>query len=124
MPRVRVDWRLNPNDRRGLDRLRAALQAVVRDRGLGTLADDPTDDELGWPKSMAGGKHHIGTTRMHLDPRQGVVDPDCRVHGLANLYVAGSSVFPTSGYANPTLTIVALTLRLADHLKERLGAGV
>jgi choline dehydrogenase-like flavoprotein len=57
---------------------------------------------------------------MHADPKQGVVDPDCRVHSLANLYVAGSSVFPTCGYANPTFTIVALALRLADHLKERL----
>jgi choline dehydrogenase-like flavoprotein len=123
MPRVRVDWRMNPDDRRGLDRLRAALQAAVRDRRLGTLVDDPADDETGWPRSMAGGKHHIGTTRMHTDPKQGVVDPDCRVHGLANLYVAGSSVFPTSGYANPTLTIVALALRLADHLKTRLGPG-
>jgi choline dehydrogenase-like flavoprotein len=121
MPRVRVDWRLNPEDRRGLERLRAALKSAVRDRGLGTLVDDPSDDETGWPPSMAGGKHHIGTTRMHADPKQGVVDPDCRIHGLANLYVAGSSVFPTSGYANPTLTIVALALRLADHLKVRLG---
>ena len=121
MPRVRVDWRLNPDDRRGLERLRAALQAAVRERGLGTLVDDPSEDETGWPASMMGGKHHIGTTRMHADPKQGVVDPDCRVHSLANLYVAGSSVFPTSGYANPTLTIVALALRLADHLKARLG---
>jgi choline dehydrogenase-like flavoprotein len=121
MPRVRVDWRLNPDDRRGLERLRAALSAAVQKRGLGTLVDDPTDDETGWPASMMGGKHHIGTTRMHPDPKQGVVDPDCRVHGLADLYVAGSSVFPTSGYANPTLTIVALALRLADHLKTRLG---
>jgi choline dehydrogenase-like flavoprotein len=56
-----------------------------------------------------------------VDRTQGVVDSDCRVHGLANLYVAGSSVFPTSGYANPTLTIVALALRLADHLKAHLG---
>ena len=124
IPRVRVDWRLNPDDRRGLDRLRAALAAAVRQRGLGTLVDDPSEDETGWPTSMMGGKHHIGTTRMHVDPKQGVVDPDCRVHGLANLYVAGSSVFPTSGYANPTLTIVALALRLADHLKARLGRPV
>jgi choline dehydrogenase-like flavoprotein len=122
MPRVRVDWRLNPDDRRGLDRLRMALQQAVRDRRLGTLIDDPAADETGWPRSMVGGKHHIGTTRMHADPKQGVVDPDCRVHGLTNLYVAGSSVFPTSGYANPTLTIVALALRLADHLKQRLGS--
>jgi len=121
MPRVRVDWRLNPDDRRGLQRLRAALRAAVRERNLGTLVDHPSEDETGWPASMMGGKHHIGTTRMHADPKQGVVDPDCRVHELANLYVAGSSVFPTSGYANPTLTIVALALRLADHLKARLG---
>jgi choline dehydrogenase-like flavoprotein len=65
----------------------------------------------------AGSHHLMGTTRMHEDPRQGVVDANCRVHGLDNLYVAGSSVLPTGGYANPTLTLVALALRLADHLK-------
>jgi len=64
--------------------------------------------------------HHIGTTRMHPDPKQGVVDQNCRVHGISNLHVAGSSVFPTSGHANPTLTIVALALRLADHLGRRV----
>jgi choline dehydrogenase-like flavoprotein len=58
----------------------------------------------------------MGSTRMSRDPRRGVVDSDCRVHGIANLYVAGGSVFPTGGYANPTLTIVALALRLAEHL--------
>ena len=63
----------------------------------------------------------MGTTRMHADPRRGVVDADCRVHGIANLYVAGSSVFPTSGAANPTLTIVALALRLAGHLRNRIA---
>ena len=62
--------------------------------------------------------HHMGTTRMAESPREGVVDADCRVHGTANLFVAGSSVFPSTGNANPTLTIVALALRLADHLKE------
>lgn len=65
--------------------------------------------------------HHMGTTRMHSDPTQGVVDADCRVHGVANLFVAGSSVFPTAGTAAPTLTIVALALRLADHLRESRG---
>ena len=60
----------------------------------------------------------MGATRMHRDPRQGVVDEDCKVHGIANLFVAGSSVFPTGGFANPTLTIVALATRLADHLKQ------
>ena len=60
--------------------------------------------------------HHIGTTRMAHNPREGVVDANSRVHGIKNLYVAGSSVFPTSGHANPTLTLIALTLRLADFL--------
>jgi choline dehydrogenase-like flavoprotein len=68
------------------------------------------------------GFHHYGTTRMHADPRQGVVDSDCRVHGLRNLFVAGSSVFPTAGLMTPTMTIVALALRLADKLKVELHA--
>jgi choline dehydrogenase-like flavoprotein len=65
--------------------------------------------------------HHAGTTRMHLDPRSGVVDATCRVHGVENLFVAGASVFPTAGFANPTLTIVALAARLADHLRPRFA---
>ena len=67
--------------------------------------------------------HHAGTTRMHEDPRGGVVDQDLRVHGLENLFVAGGSVFPRAGWANPTLTIVALSLRLADHLSLLLTGG-
>jgi choline dehydrogenase-like flavoprotein len=63
----------------------------------------------------------MGTTRMHGDPTHGVVDADCRVHGIDNLYVAGSSVFPTGGFAHPTLTIVALAVRLAAHLRGRLA---
>jgi choline dehydrogenase-like flavoprotein len=63
--------------------------------------------------------HQMGTTRMHIDPTQGVVDENCRVHGISNLYIAGSSVFPTGGSANPTLNIVALAIRLADYIKEQ-----
>jgi choline dehydrogenase-like flavoprotein len=74
-----------------------------------------------WPESMSGGCHHMGTTRMADDPKSGVVDASCRMHGIRNLYVAGSSVFPTSGSGVPTLTIVALALRLAEHLKRRMG---
>jgi len=74
-----------------------------------------------WPTTLSGGWHHMGTTRMHRDPKQGVVDPDCRVHGLGNLYVAGAAVFPTAGCANPTFTLVAMSLRLSDHLKTRLA---
>ena len=68
--------------------------------------------------ALAGLPHYIGTTRMSDDPREGVVDRNCAVHGMENLYVAGSSVFPTAGQANPTLTIVALALRLANRLRE------
>jgi choline dehydrogenase-like flavoprotein len=64
----------------------------------------------------------MGTTRMHIDPQQGVVDENCRVHGISNLFIAGSSVFPTGGYANPTLTIIALAIRLADHLKQVMAS--
>jgi len=78
-------------------------------------------DTSAWPKSLGGGWHHMGTTRMHPDPRRGVVDASCRVHGLANLYVAGAAVYPTAGCANPTLTLVALSLRLSDHLKAVLA---
>ena len=72
------------------------------------------------PESLTGGPHHLGTTRMHDDPGHGVVDRNARVHATENLYVAGGSVFPTGGYANPTLTIVALAVRLAKHLKAML----
>jgi choline dehydrogenase-like flavoprotein len=69
-----------------------------------------------------GFHHPMGSTRMHEDPRQGVVDADLRVHGVDNLYVVGSSVYPNGhGYANPTLTLLALALRLADHLRRSMG---
>ena len=73
----------------------------------------------------AYGGHHIGTARMGSDPRSSVVDSDCRVHGVENLYVASSATFPTSSQANPTLTVVALALRLAAHLQrqQRRGSG-
>ncbi len=117
-PRAMVDWRVADSDRRGLDHLRRTLARLVRERGLGELVDDWSLREHGWPPAMDGGRHHMGTTRMHDDPRRGVVDADARVHGLANLHVAGSSVFPTGSYVNPTLTLLALTHRLADRLRS------
>jgi choline dehydrogenase-like flavoprotein len=70
--------------------------------------------------SFNSSAHHIGTTRMSVDPAEGVVDPDCKVHGIENLYIAGSSVFPTSGHANPTLMLVALADRLGVHLRDTI----
>ena len=71
-------------------------------------------------KDQSGSSHHMCTTRMSDDPGQGVVDRDCCVHGLDNLYIGGSSVFSSPGVSNPTFTIVQLALRLADHLDDRL----
>jgi choline dehydrogenase-like flavoprotein len=74
-------------------------------------------DGSGWSFTLTAGRHHSGTTRMHEDPKKGVVDPNSTIHGIENLYVTGSSVFPTSGYANLTLTVIALALRLAGQIK-------
>jgi choline dehydrogenase-like flavoprotein len=87
----------------------------IRDWVMDTDASFP-----GYRDHAMGGHHPIGTTRMARRPEEGVVDPDSRVFGTDNLYMAGSSVFPTMGYANPTLTIVQMTLRLADHLDRLL----
>jgi choline dehydrogenase-like flavoprotein len=73
-----------------------------------------------WLDALDWGNHHMGTTRMSADPRKGVVDANLKVHDIANLYVAGSSIFPTYGAANPTVNLLALALRLADHLKGAL----
>jgi choline dehydrogenase-like flavoprotein len=114
--RVRLDWRFTELDRRSWRRSLEVTAGALAAAGIGRLHSHPFRDERGWP--MLQGSHHIGTARMSREPRRGVVDPDCRVHGVSNLWVAGSAVFPTTGYANPTLTIVALALRLADHLKR------
>lgn len=117
--RIRLDWRLTEQDRRSLVEHMRSLAMEFGALGIGRMLLNVEDDGL-WPEKVSGGSHHMGTTRMHDDPKQGVVDRNSRVHGVDNLFVAGSSVFPTSGAANPTLTLVALTLRLADHLKGRL----
>jgi choline dehydrogenase-like flavoprotein len=117
VPLPEIDWRLGELERRSLlvmhDQLEKELgkHDVTLDQRL-----DP-DPETGWPAPLQGGRHYIGTTRMHNSPELGVVDPNCRVHGLQNLFVTGSSVFATASYANPTLTIMALAIRLADHLR-------
>jgi choline dehydrogenase-like flavoprotein len=117
-PRARLQWRLSEHDLRCMGRAMRLFDAAFRHAGVGRLELAFPDTAEGWRSVLEGGKHHMGTTRMHADPRLGVVDPDGRVHGAPNLYVTGSSVFPSGGYANPTLTIVALAIRLADHLRQ------
>lgn len=121
--RLRLDWQLTELDLRSLQRSARRFVRALGAAGLGRLKQEPwlEDPESPWWQNIVAGWHHMGTTRMADDPARGVVDRSCRVHGLDNLYIAGSSVFPTGGFANPTLTLVALATRLADHLKDRRG---
>jgi len=119
LPRLKLDWRLTEQDRLSFYANLRSLGLEFGALGFGRMVETVAD-RSDWPQPVAGGSHHMGTTRMSNDPSRGVVDRNCKVHDVENLYVAGSSVFPTSGSANPTLTLVALTLRLAGHLKDRL----
>lgn len=121
MPRARLRWRFGEHEHRTLDRLIQLLAQELGYSGLGRVRPLVDEPDSPWPSGVRGAWHQMGTTRMHEDPKHGVVDPNGRIHGLGNLFVAGSSVFPTSGYTNPTLTLVALSLRLADHLKGTLA---
>lgn len=115
-PRASLDWRLTSDELEAFSRSLSRFSSSLEEAGLGHVHGILPDDGL--PAGMHGASHHMGTTRMHRDPQHGVVDGDCRVHGVSNVYVAGSSVFATGGAGNPTLTLLALTLRLADHLKR------
>jgi choline dehydrogenase-like flavoprotein len=119
MPRLKVDWRYSAQD---VTTAREAIRLFAQDiqsSGVGVFDYDPASIELEMTRYGAYGGHHLGTARMGTDPRKSVVDADCRVHGIRNLYIASGAVFPTSSQANPTLTIVALAMRLA----ARLGAA-
>jgi len=117
--KVRLNWRMTPKDKENARRVQSVIGQEIGRVGLGRLMLElSADDDPDWSPDLWGCYHHMGTTHMHVDPRKGVVDENSRVHGLVNLFIAGSSVFPTSGFANPTLTIVALALRLADHIKR------
>jgi choline dehydrogenase-like flavoprotein len=118
MPRIKIDWRYLPEDVHTVSRSLAILAGDFASSGVGTLDYDPALVESEMTRYGAYGGHHIGTARMGSDPRSSVVDADCRLHTVGNLYVAGSAVFATSSQANPTLTIVALALRLAAHLRK------
>lgn len=144
MRRALVDWRLGEQVRRTFDRTWRVLADDLSKAGIADVTlpapiehepwPTPTslryyqwghgkmlDQGDDWPRVPDWTWHHMGGTRMHASPRQGVVDSDLRVHGIANLWITGSSVFPTGAANFPTMTIVALSLRLADHLAQRLG---
>jgi len=119
VPLLRIDWRIGELERRSVVRLSELIGFEFRRAGL--PEHDPNQQLLeheNWRSQFIDRAHPSGTTRMSDSPKQGVVDRNCKVHGVAGLYIAGSSVFPTAGHSNPTLMIVALAIRLADRLKD------
>ena len=122
LPQVKVDWRVGELEKRTFRRAQEILHEEMVRIGAGHVEVAVPGENEPWPDTLGGCWHHMGTTRMHRDPRHGVVDADCRVHGMENLFIAGSSVFPTCGLDMPTLTITALALRLAAHVTQGLPA--
>ena len=130
LPRIALDWQLSELERGTLAAAQSAVKRAFEENKLGEMRPELFSAGANWDgvdidasahrsTAFTAGHHHTGTTRMGSDPKSGVVDANCKVYGVGNLYVAGSSVFPTLGSANPTLTIVAMALRLADHLSSQ-----
>lgn len=124
---LKLDWRLHERDLVTAKRAVQIMTSELGRMGYGRVWSQVLQDDFTWPDYVDSGltfvldgKHHMGTARMSEDPKQGVVDPHGRVHSVDNLYVAGSAVFPTHGRGTPTLTIVALSIRMADKFKEDL----
>lgn len=124
-----LDWQLSEIDKRSAKELALALAREFDRLGLGKVTPSAwlEDGSNAWPVDPTvgnhpiGGYHHMGTTRMSANPANGVVDANCTLHGISNLHIAGSSVFTTGGWANPTLTILALSRRLAQHIDGLLA---
>ena len=124
MPRANLHWELTSMEKNSLRNINTVIGQEVGRASMGRVKmydylQDENDES--WPSFTGGGWHHMGTTRMSDDPKDGVVDLNCKLHGISNLFVAGSSCFVTAGAVNPTLTLIALTIRLSDHLKQRLS---
>ncbi len=118
VPAARLHWRRSDLDHRSILQLQQLIDSELRRTGQGHVERFFGEETPAAP--VRGNWHLMGTTRMHDSPRSGVVDSNGKLHGVGNMYVTGGSVFPTVGYANPTLTVVALAHRLADHLRHRL----
>jgi choline dehydrogenase-like flavoprotein len=123
IPRVVLDWRTTELDHKSFATMVDLMKSEFARLRLGEVRELDWVREGYWPDTLLGGPHHMGTTRMSDDPKDGVVDRDAKVHGIDGLYLAGSSIFPTGGHANPTLTLLATTLRLCDHLETKLAAA-
>ena len=121
IPKIKLSWSIGELDKKTIVFLHKILDKELQNLGIGELKSPLLHDNLAsWPISRDA-SHHMGTTRMGNDPKTSVVDKNCKVHNIDNLYIAGSSVFVTSGYANPTYTIVALATRLAEYIQNKIN---
>jgi len=124
MARANLHWELTPMEKNSLRNINTVIGQEVGRVSMGRVKMYDylqNENDQTWPSFTGGGWHHMGTTRMSDDPKLGVVDPNCKVHGIGNLFVAGSSCFVTASAVNPTLTLIALTIRLSDHLKQKVS---
>ncbi|WP_284126442.1 GMC oxidoreductase [Parerythrobacter aestuarii] len=118
---TRVEWNLNANEQNNYETLAKMFTAAVQAKVPGQQVS--VTDWANLPPTMVFNGHHIGTTRMSADPTEGVVDADLKMHGVDNLYIAGSSVWASAGISNPTFSIIAFSIRLAEHLGQKLGSA-
>lgn len=116
LPRIRLHWELSELDRYSHQSLGELLAAALLHTGAAIRTG-----AISVSNEVLHSNHQLGTTKMSLHPSDGVVDPNCKVHGISNLYISGGSVFPTVSWANPTLTVLALSIRLSEHLLRKLG---
>jgi choline dehydrogenase-like flavoprotein len=124
LPRVKALWKISDVERQGVVRIGQLLREELPKSGLpAPIMDDWIVKNQIHEGTLVDMAHIIGTTRMSDDPKKGVIDAQCQVHGVRGLYIAGSSVFPTSGHVNPTLMILSLAIRTADQLKKDLAAA-
>ncbi len=125
MPRAELQWHIGALDKEQVARTVRLMGEELEAMGLGPIELEPWLNDPGefWSSEPFGGLHLMGTTRMSVSPEEGVVDPDGRVHGIANLWIVGPSVFPTYGAANPGMTIVATALRTAERVAPNLAGS-
>lgn len=125
IPKVKLNWILGEQEKYSARKIYEIFGQQIGKAGIGRvklLFNLLDEKDTSMPENTSAGWHHMGTTRMSDDPKTGVVDAHCKVHGINNLFIASSSCFPTGGGVNPTMTIVALSLRVADHVKQKLGS--
>jgi choline dehydrogenase-like flavoprotein len=117
MRKLNLHLIISRKEKESITRFHEVLNTYLEKENIGKIESHFPEVEDDWP-GLTDSSHHMGTTRMSEDPKLGYVDKNCKVHGISNLFVIGSSVFSTGGHVNPTLTIVALALRLASKLEQ------